>query len=185
MQAVAAVASKGISGSRHSNNLNDLSQMTINSNKLDESVRAPGRPPQRIKGLTQYLVDLHYKKTGVYTKARLFEFWKEHVSVIYRKIKNTQRGAVEEPMFDRKLERSFKGESFTNKKGNTTKGRKSRSSSPIKKNEDLPPYEENVNFESLQLIDFSRLYEMDVAYTIQVDLDEENDEAKKLRFLRE
>ena len=47
--AVAAVASKG---SRLSNNPNDISQMTINSHKLDESVKAPGRPPQRIKGLT-------------------------------------------------------------------------------------------------------------------------------------
>lgn len=157
--------------------------MTINSHKLDESVKAPGRPPQRIKGLTQFLVDLHYKKFGVYTKSKLFEFWKEHVSVIYRRMRtNQQRGAVEEPMFDRKFERSVKGEQSFGKKGTL---KKSRSRSPKKANEDLPPYEENANYEQMQMIDYSRLYEMDVAYTIQVDLDEENDEAKKNRFIKE
>jgi hypothetical protein len=171
---VAAATSKGQThtGSRFSNNINDISNLTINSNKLDESVKAPGRPPQRVKGLTQYLVDLHYKKYGVYTKTGLFEFWKEHVSVIYRQIRNNtlQKGAVEEPMFDRKIDRSFKGDSFANKKSFNAKAsgkpKKSRSSSPLKKNEDLPPYEENVNFESIQHIDYSRLFEMDVAYTI-------------------
>jgi len=68
-------------------------------------------------------------------------------------------------MFDRKL--SFKGDSFNKKSFNTkSKPKKSRSSSPLKKNEDLTPYEENINFESIQQIDYARLFEMDVAYTI-------------------
>jgi hypothetical protein len=37
----------------------------------------------------------------------------------------------------------------------------------------------------MQEINFALLYEMDVAYTIQIDLDEENDENKKTRFIRE
>jgi hypothetical protein len=49
-------------------NVNDLSQLTIASNRLEDSIKAPNRPPMRIAGLTTYLVDSHYKKIGVYTK---------------------------------------------------------------------------------------------------------------------
>jgi hypothetical protein len=31
-------------------------------------VKAPGRPPQRVAGLTHFLIEYHYKKLGVFTK---------------------------------------------------------------------------------------------------------------------
>lgn len=66
-------------------NLHDTSQIS-GSHKLEDSVKASGRPPQRIAGLTQYLVDQHYKKIGVFTKNEheLFKFWKDYISLAYR-----------------------------------------------------------------------------------------------------
>lgn len=58
----------------------------MHSNRLEDSVKAPGRPPMRIDGLTQFLVDEHYKSIGVFTKSdkELFKFWKDYVSSVYR-----------------------------------------------------------------------------------------------------
>ena len=123
---------------------------------MDESVKAPGRPPQRVKGLTDYLVDLHYKKFGIYTKQGLFEFWKEYVSVIYRRLNKSinNKGAVEEPMFNdrRTMDKTQLMKEISISKTSSLKksGKRSRSGSPKKMNEDLTPYEENVNFDTLQ-----------------------------------
>lgn len=56
------------------------------SNRLEESVKNPNRPPTVIKDLTKFLVDEHFKKTGVYAKTHgvLFNFWKDYVSEHYR-----------------------------------------------------------------------------------------------------
>jgi hypothetical protein len=69
--------------------VNDISQVTIASNRLEDSIKAPNRPPVRVAGLTTYLVDSHYKKIGVYTKnsEELFRFWKDYVSVVYRQMR--------------------------------------------------------------------------------------------------
>ena len=66
---------------------NDLSNISINSkNNLEESLRAPGRPPKRIEELTNFLVESHYKKFGVYSKieVELLKYWREHISAGYR-----------------------------------------------------------------------------------------------------
>lgn len=64
----------------------DISQLTIASHKLEDSIKAPHRPPQRVAGLTQFLIESHYKKIGVFTKneQELFKFWKDYVSVVYK-----------------------------------------------------------------------------------------------------
>jgi hypothetical protein len=63
--------------------------LTINSSKLDDSVKAPERPPIRIPELTKFLVDSHYKWYGVFTKneKELFKYWKDHISVVYKERK--------------------------------------------------------------------------------------------------
>jgi hypothetical protein len=52
-------------------------------------VKDPDRKPVRLAEMTQYLIDWHYHFYGVFTKNynELFRFWKEHVSVVYREIK--------------------------------------------------------------------------------------------------
>jgi hypothetical protein len=69
--------------------MNDISNLTITSNKLEDSVKAPNRPPTKIEGLTQFLVENHNKWYGVMSKdyAQLFRFWKEFVSIAYRERK--------------------------------------------------------------------------------------------------
>ena len=67
-------------------NLNDISNITINSKNLEDSVKAPNRPPVRIEGLTEFLVESHYKKFGVYSKVEpeMFKYWKDHISLAYK-----------------------------------------------------------------------------------------------------
>ena len=45
---------------------------------LEESVKAPDRPPQKVPGLTTFLCNEHYKRIGVFSKSEdaLFKFWK-------------------------------------------------------------------------------------------------------------
>ena len=53
---------------------------------LDESVRDPHRPPQRLDGLLDFLQEEYKHKFGIFcddSKA-LFNMWKEHVSSSYR-----------------------------------------------------------------------------------------------------
>ena len=76
-------------GNTDSNHKHTDLNITINSNKLEDSVKAPGRNPIRVDKLTQFLIDSHYKWYGVFTKndKELFRFWKDHVSVVYRERK--------------------------------------------------------------------------------------------------
>jgi hypothetical protein len=61
-------------------------------------VKAPNRPPVRIEGLTEFLVENHYKRFGVYSKVEpeLFKYWKEYVSIAYKeeRKKKTQLSAL-------------------------------------------------------------------------------------------
>jgi len=52
------------------------------TSKLDESVADPNRPAQYIAGLTDFLVQDHFEKTGVFSKDKqnLFKHWKYRVS---------------------------------------------------------------------------------------------------------
>jgi hypothetical protein len=78
--------------------LNDISNITINSKNLEDSVKAPNRPPVRIDGLTEFLVENHYKRFGVYSKVEpeLFKYWKEYISLAYKeeRKKKTQLSAL-------------------------------------------------------------------------------------------
>ena len=73
-------------------NLNDLA----GSAKLEESVAAHDRPPRRVAGLTAFLRREYYRKLGVYINRsrgesdKLKQFWKDHVSETYTKIRETQ-----------------------------------------------------------------------------------------------
>jgi hypothetical protein len=57
--------------------------------KLEESVKALDRRPQKIPGLTNFLCERHYKKYGTYnrTQKELFKFWKNHVSAVYAEMR--------------------------------------------------------------------------------------------------
>lgn len=78
--------SKGLEPALQSSNINDISQLTIKSNKLEDSVKDPQRVAMRIEGLTRFLEEEHRKRIGVYTKnpRELFNFWKDYVSSVYR-----------------------------------------------------------------------------------------------------
>jgi hypothetical protein len=54
--------------------------------KLEDSVSAHNRPPQKVHGLTTFLSNEHFKRIGVYSKSEdaLFKFWKQYVSAVYR-----------------------------------------------------------------------------------------------------
>jgi hypothetical protein len=74
--------------------------LTINSNRLEDSVKAPGRPPIRIENLTQFLIEQHFSRIGVFTKSHneLFKFWKGYVSIVYREQK-LRKSKTLHPMF--------------------------------------------------------------------------------------
>ena len=63
------------------------------SNNLGDSVAHPDRPPIRLQGLTAFLRKDYYRKLGVYiNRARdepkkLLEFWKDYVSAEYKKLR--------------------------------------------------------------------------------------------------
>lgn len=65
--------------------------MTHQSVKIEDSVAAMGREPRRVQGMTAFLRKEYYRRLGVYiNRARdegkkLFQFWKSHVSEVYRK----------------------------------------------------------------------------------------------------
>ncbi len=82
-----SMRTKGMGKSGNSKqNLHDISNITIGSKNLEDSVKAPNRPPVRIDGLTEFLVESHYKKFGVYSKVEpeLFKYWKDHISLAYK-----------------------------------------------------------------------------------------------------
>ena len=137
----------------------------MNSNRLEDSVKAPGRPPQRIPGLMQFLIDQHYKKLGVFTKCdkELFKFWKEYVSAVYR--------------HQRKM--ALLGKSITahlNDKSLTFNEPKP---------EGAPLFETSDKSVLGQYKQFEKLFEMDVAYTIQKELEDESTEFKKVQTIKE
>lgn len=53
---------------------------------LEESVRNPNRPPERLPGLTTFLQDEYRHKFGIFCDdpPTLFIFWKDHVSSYYK-----------------------------------------------------------------------------------------------------
>ena len=53
---------------------------------LDDSVRNPNRPPERLPGLTDFLQDEYRHKFGIFCDdpPTLFIFWKDHVSSYYK-----------------------------------------------------------------------------------------------------
>ena len=55
-------------------------------NTLEESLRDPSRPPQKIEGLTDFLIDEHRKRIGIYCEdsKKLFNFWKNYVIAYYK-----------------------------------------------------------------------------------------------------
>ena len=64
------------------------------SQTLNQSVAAHDRPPMRIQGLTVFLRKEYYRKVGVYiNRARdetkkLIEFWKDYVSAEYKRLRD-------------------------------------------------------------------------------------------------
>ena len=134
-------------------NNNDISNITINSkNNLEESLRAPGRPPKRIEELTNFLVESHYKKFGVYSKVEgeLFKYWKEHVSAGYRE-QRKRKAALNQSKIEDNNDFIGTGQSQTLMKKNTEKRKEGFSTSN--------------GF--LLLEKFGQCYEIDVAYTLQ------------------
>jgi hypothetical protein len=85
----------------------DLSVIS-QSNRLEESVKAPGRPPELIEDLIDFLIDESYRKYGVYPKvteleagkSSLFKFWKDFISVHYR---ITNRNKEEKSFYDKSI----------------------------------------------------------------------------------
>ena len=71
---------------------------TVQSTKLEDSVAQRGGP-QRISGLTEFLRSEYYRRMGVYTNrcrdevSKLFEFWKNNVSSVYRAMREEKIAA--------------------------------------------------------------------------------------------
>ena len=105
-------------------------------------MKDPDRKPVRLAEMTQYLIDWHYHFYGVFTKNynELFRFWKEHVSVVYREMKEKLMLSSKQPMQP--------GVTFAEPPQDGKAMFKSRS----KKTEEMER--------------FGKCYEMDVAYTL-------------------
>ena len=61
---------------------NDKNAHNQSRSLLEESVAEPGRPPQHVPGLTDFLTDEYYKKYGIHTTeaSELTKFWRNNVS---------------------------------------------------------------------------------------------------------
>ena len=59
------------------------------ANILEESIADPQRPPQHIRGLTDFLTEEYFKRFGIYTSdaRELQKFWKNHVSAVYKQMR--------------------------------------------------------------------------------------------------
>ena len=65
-----------------------------NQSNLEESTAAMNRPPQLVKGLTEFLRREYYRRMGIYLnggrkeEGLLLNFWKDHVSEAYKNLKD-------------------------------------------------------------------------------------------------
>ena len=68
---------------------NDMNAVNRSNNMLEESIAEPGRPPQHIAGLTDFLTEEYFKKYGIYTTeaAALQGFWRDNVSAVYKELR--------------------------------------------------------------------------------------------------
>lgn len=141
------------------NNRNvDLDPIMSQSNKFEESFKAHGRQPQYIPGLTDFLTKEHYKRIGVFNKKEttLFNFWKSYVSAAYRERR------------DLKLQsKAGFNESAINGPQQSFAHKSMRSNKQVKENI-IDPNNENSILHKYKK--FQDLYEMDVRYTIQTDV---------------
>lgn len=105
-------------------------------------------------GLTEFLVNQHYKRIGVLSKHEntLFDFWKKYVSAAYRQRRQQKKDEL----------------------GMSYKTQKSQKENIVDKSQDNSVLNQYKKFENL--------FEMDVKYTIQKDLEEEHDDFKKTQL---
>ena len=66
-----------------------MSTGTLLESKLEESIAEPGRPPQHVPGLTDFLTDEYFKKFGIYTSdaIELQKFWRNNVSAVQKELR--------------------------------------------------------------------------------------------------
>jgi hypothetical protein len=77
----------------HKNNMTTSNRDIAGSFKLEDSTAAPDRPPRRLNGLTPFLRKEYYRVVGIYINRsrgesdKLKQFWKDHVSETYKKLR--------------------------------------------------------------------------------------------------
>ena len=66
-------------------------------NTIEESVAAMDRPPMEVEGLFEFLRKEYYRRMGIYINGskndanKLFDFWKENVSVAYKALREKEK----------------------------------------------------------------------------------------------
>ena len=151
--------------------------LLIQSSKLDESVKAPERPPSRVGGLTDFLTDQHHLKTGVYKRdvKTLHDFWKGFVSLAYKDLRERCRPK------DASLAQDVMALSLGTKQQPKEKAGRSDLLGTRKPGGDKENYGKTSGKEKLSdLYDvYGRLFEVDVVFTLEKDLQEELDRFKE------
>jgi hypothetical protein len=147
--------------------LHDLSNISANSKLLEESVKSSHRPPINVPGLTEYLVQSHYKRYGVFSKneTELFKYWKEHISIDHKEKRKQQR-ASKASLLDSQISSGDKQGTMTGVPLFNSQTKKET-------------YVKGTGFEMLRK--FGLCEDKDVAYTLHNDLEAEDNEKKKLQ----
>lgn len=75
--------------SKNYSNIENENFANRSANPLEDSIADPGRAPQRLEGLSSFLIEEYYRRYGIYTQdaQKLFKFWKDHVSHAYREVR--------------------------------------------------------------------------------------------------
>ena len=162
----------------HAGMENDMNAANRSNNMLEESIAEPGRPPQHISGLTDFLTEEYFKKYGIYSTdaAALQGFWRNNVSEVYKALRTEKA--------NRKT--STYGEGFGNFSadfgsmpspgpGDTTLGKKGGPKVGGKSVKVIPkPVLPKDNFMK-RYARFANLYELDICKTVDDDVKEMRD----------
>ena len=68
-------------------------QARATGSRIEDSTAAADRPPTRVPGLTDFLRKEYYRRMGIYLNGGrkeeklLVDYWKEHVSETFRKLR--------------------------------------------------------------------------------------------------
>lgn len=160
---------------------NDMNAHNQSRTLLEESIAEPGRPPQHIPGLTDFLTDEYYKKFGIHTTeaSELSKFWRNNVSAVQKELRAERArkktmtfgdgfGAFSDFGMQSPSPMGGDGKNFSKIKGAAAKiGGRSVKVIPrpeLPQNNFIKKYEQ-----------FSRLYELDVCMTVDNDVKEMRD----------